>query len=201
MDRPRSDPSDAGRRRIIEAADAVLRRHGPAKITVVEVARALGQSHASVYRYFASKAELIDALLEAWLDSVTAPLGEIAGAEGPAADRLRAWLLALRREKLRRAAEDPEHFATYQALVQAAHDVVGRHIEQMAGQVEAIIAQGVASGEFRVAETRRAALVVLQATTRFHHPALMVGGARPAPESEAEDMIAFLLAGLRAGLL
>ena len=36
------------RRRILEAADGVLRRHGPAKTTIVEVARVMGLSHASV---------------------------------------------------------------------------------------------------------------------------------------------------------
>ena len=34
--------------RILEAAEEVLRRHGPAKTNVVDVARALGVSHGSV---------------------------------------------------------------------------------------------------------------------------------------------------------
>src|SRR5260370_496301 len=44
--------------RILDAAEDVLRRYGPAKATVVDVARALGVSHRSVYRHFPSKAEI-----------------------------------------------------------------------------------------------------------------------------------------------
>ena len=53
--------------RILEAAEEVLRRYGPAKANVVDVARALGVSHGSVYRHFPSKAALRDAVTERWL--------------------------------------------------------------------------------------------------------------------------------------
>ena len=45
----------------------MLRRFGPAKTTVVDVARALDVSHGSVYRHFPSKAALRDAVTERWL--------------------------------------------------------------------------------------------------------------------------------------
>ena len=50
--------------RILETAEDVLRRSGPAKATVVDVARALEVSHGSVYRHFPSKAALRDAVAE-----------------------------------------------------------------------------------------------------------------------------------------
>ncbi|MFC7510822.1 TetR/AcrR family transcriptional regulator [Streptomyces thermocarboxydus] len=53
--------------RILEATE-VLRRHGPAKATVVDVARALGVSHGSVYRHFRTKAALREAVTKRWLD-------------------------------------------------------------------------------------------------------------------------------------
>jgi AcrR family transcriptional regulator len=49
---------------ILEASEDVLRRFGPAKATVVDVARELGVSHGSVYRHFPSKAALRDAVAE-----------------------------------------------------------------------------------------------------------------------------------------
>lgn len=48
--------------RIVQATEEVLRRHGFAKATVVDVSCALGVSHASVYRHFASKAALHEAV-------------------------------------------------------------------------------------------------------------------------------------------
>ena len=43
---------------ILAATEDVLRRYGPSKATVLDVARALGVSHASVYRHFPSKTAL-----------------------------------------------------------------------------------------------------------------------------------------------
>mgnify|MGYP001605234215 CR=1 FL=1 len=62
------------RQRILEVAEDVFRRFGPQKTNVVDVARELGVSHGSVYRHFASKAELRDAVVEAWLRRVVDPL-------------------------------------------------------------------------------------------------------------------------------
>ena len=102
--------------RILEAAEEVLRRYGPAKANVVDVARALGVSHASVYRHFGSKAALRDAVTERWLESISTPLAAIASEEGPAPERLRRWLDGLVHAKRRKALEDPELFATYVEL-------------------------------------------------------------------------------------
>ncbi len=59
---------------ILDAAEDVLRRFGPEKANVVDVARALGVSHGSVYRHFSSKAALRDAVTERWLARVSDPL-------------------------------------------------------------------------------------------------------------------------------
>src|SRR3546814_8149970 len=64
--------------RILAAAEDVLRRYGPGKATVVDVAQALGVSHGSVYRHFASKAALREAVLRGWLARSMAPLQAIA---------------------------------------------------------------------------------------------------------------------------
>ena len=77
--------------RILDAAEEVLTRFGPAKATVVDVARALGVSHGSVYRHFPSKAALRDAVTERWLARVSAPLAAIVAEDGPAPERLRRW--------------------------------------------------------------------------------------------------------------
>src|SRR5687768_4976289 len=105
------DAADDGvltRDKILEAAEDVLRRFGPAKATVVDVAQALGVSHGSVYRHFPSKAALREAVVDRWLARVSAPLAAIAAEPGPAPDRLRRWLdqlIATKRAKVRDDAE------------------------------------------------------------------------------------------------
>lgn len=43
---------------VLDAAEAVLRRFGLAKSNLSDVARALGVSHAAIYRYYENKAAL-----------------------------------------------------------------------------------------------------------------------------------------------
>src|SRR5690349_10346989 len=109
--------------RILDAAEEVLRRYGPAKTTVVDVARALGVSHGSVYRHFPSKAALRDAVAERWLAAVSDPLEAIAAETGPAPERLRRWFDLLIATKRGRALDDPELFATYHELAAESREV------------------------------------------------------------------------------
>jgi len=51
--------------KILTATEEVLRRFGPAKASVVDIARALRVSHGSIYRHFPSKAALLDAVVAA----------------------------------------------------------------------------------------------------------------------------------------
>ncbi len=192
----KDEPIDT-RTRILDAAVDQLRRHGPAKTGVVDVARALGISHAAVYRYFASKDALFDAVAERWLVAVSSPLKAIAERQGNAAKRLESWLTQLFAIKRRKVTDDRELFESYRAIAEAAHDVVSAHIAELHRQLGAIIADGIASKEFRVKNADDAAAAVLDATARFHHPHLVRERARD-PEAERR-VIRLVLGGLSAG--
>ncbi|KAA2258591.1 TetR/AcrR family transcriptional regulator [Solihabitans fulvus] len=184
--------------RILAAAEDVLRRFGLAKATVVDVARALGVSHGSVYRHFPSKAALRDAVTERWLVGVSDPLRAVAEADRPATERLRHWLDTLIAAKQTKAREDPELFATYIALTEEAREVVGRHVATLAGQLAGIVADGVASGEFAPVDTALAGRALLDATGRFHNPAHAGEWADPGIDAAFEAVWSLVLSGLAA---
>jgi AcrR family transcriptional regulator len=182
--------------RILDAAEEVLRRFGPAKATVVDVARALGVSHGAVYRHFPSKAALRDAVLERWLGRVSAPLAAIATEEGPATERLHRWLDMLMATKQEKVRGDPELFATYTSLAGEAREVVAAHVECLVQQVAQIIADGVARGEFSVADPADAARAVIDATARFHNPIHAAAWADPGIGAAFERVWALVRRGL-----
>jgi AcrR family transcriptional regulator len=184
--------------RILEAAEDVLRRYGPAKATVVDVARALGVSHGSVYRYFPSKAALRDAVTARWLARVAAPLEAVVAEDSPAPVRLRRWLDRLVAAKRQRLLDDPELFATYLALVADARDVVRAHVDHLAAQVSQIIADGVARGEFAATDPATAGRAVLDATARFHNPAHAAEWADPGIDAAYAGVRSLVLRGLGA---
>jgi AcrR family transcriptional regulator len=188
------------RERILDAAVDVLRRFGVQKANVVDVARALGVSHGSVYRHFASKAALRDAVVERWLDEVSAPLAAIEAEEGPAPARLKRWLdtlIATKRRK--RASADRELFETYRALFDESGDVIAGHVARMTEQIERIIEDGVARGEFAVDDPAAAARAVFDATSRFHNPAHAQEWSAPGIDAAFEGVWRLVLAGLAAG--
>ncbi|GGR04183.1 TetR family transcriptional regulator [Streptomyces netropsis] len=184
--------------RILEATEDVLRRFGPAKATVVDVARALGVSHGSVYRHFGSKSALREAVTERWLDQSHAELSAVAEAAGPAGPRLREWLTALFAAKRRKSGGDPELFATYMVLVGENSAVVGRHIETMVEQLAGIVGNGIRQGEFRPVDPATAARAVWDATNRFHDPAYAADWSLPGIDAAFDAVCELVLRGLVA---
>jgi AcrR family transcriptional regulator len=184
------------REAILDAAEEVLRRYGPAKANVVDVARALGVSHGSVYRHFESKAALRDAVAERWLSHVSTSLAEVVKSKEPAARRLKAWFDRLLAMKHGRRRKEPEHFANYVSIAQEAREVVAAHVAELTRQIAEIIRDGMAKGEFAKGDAESLARSVLGATARFHNPVHAAEWANPRLEADFEGVFALLLRGL-----
>ncbi|SNX58298.1 TetR family transcriptional regulator [Streptomyces sp. TLI_55] len=184
--------------RILEATEEVLRRHGPAKATVVDVARALGVSHGSVYRHFRTKAALREAVTKRWLDRTTETLARIATSGGDPETRLREWLTALFAAKRRKAGDDPELFATYQVLAVESGEAVSAHLADLTGQLARIVQDGVDTGVFTAPDPEATARAVFHATGRFHDPGYAAAWQRHDIQAEFEAVVDLLVRGLRA---
>ncbi|RFU87127.1 TetR/AcrR family transcriptional regulator [Streptomyces triticagri] len=184
--------------RILAATEEVLRRHGAAKANVVDVARALGVSHGSVYRHFATKAELRGAVTKRWLDRTTALLADVvAGSEAPTA-KLRHWLSALFDAKRHKAGDDPELFATYTVLTTEQGGVVDAHIDELIGQLTVILQEGVAQGEFAIEDLPVTARALFEATAHFHDPVHAPEWSRPDAQGAFEAVVALVTRGIAA---
>jgi AcrR family transcriptional regulator len=157
--------------KILDAAEQVLRRFGPAKTTVVDVARALGVSHGSVYRHFGSKAELRDAVVNRWLKRTSDPLERVVHSKAAPLKRLRNWFDALIAAKRSKVLSDPEMFATSREIFASARDVVAGHVATLEGQIATILRDGVAAGDFAIDDIDGTARAIFDATVRFHNPA------------------------------
>ncbi|MPY63606.1 TetR family transcriptional regulator [Streptomyces spongiae] len=190
--------------RILEATEEVLRRHGPAKATVVDVARALGVSHGSVYRHFRTKAALREAVTKRWLDRTSESLSGIVAGDGNGdggrdpETRLRDWFSALFAAKRRKAGDDPELFATYMVLTEENGDAVGEHIADLVGQLRRIVQAGVDAGAFAADDPETTARALFHASRRFHDPRYAPEWEQPGTEDDFRAVMDLLLRGLRA---
>jgi AcrR family transcriptional regulator len=183
---------------ILEAAEQVLRRYGPEKTSVVDVAKALQVSHGTLYRHFPSKVALREAVTERWLLRIAKPLQELASQTGASAiDRLRTWLQALIQSKRKHVIEEPEMFGMYSAVTLEAVDMVEEHVQHLISQMTGIIEDGVRSKEFRSGEPEAMARAIFFATSRFHHPAHAYEWSSSTIEQEFDLVWELILSGIR----
>ncbi|MBV8214860.1 MAG: TetR family transcriptional regulator [Verrucomicrobia bacterium] len=186
------------RDRIVATAEDVLRRFGPEKATVVDVARALGVSHAAVYRHVKTKAALRDLVVQRWVNEMMPPLRALVARPGPAPKRLRQLFDTLIGVKRRRAAADPELFTAYRSLSAQAQSVAAAHLDELVRLGAEIIRSGVEEGSFREVDPVAASQALFFATSRFHHPAHAMEWADPKLDAVFDNVWRILMRGLSA---
>jgi AcrR family transcriptional regulator len=189
---------EEARAAILDAAEALLRRHGPDKLAVTDVARALKMSHANVYRFFENKAALIDTLVRRWLGRLEGPLGKIAAEDGPAPERLKRWALTLHRQKREKVSLEPEMFAAFDKAADQAGNAVRAHLDALEGQLAAIIADGKAQGVWP-APAATAAADVFAAISAFSHPGIVQSSGAADRSEQLTRVVDLLDMGLRMG--
>lgn len=181
---------------ILDAAEAALRRFGPAKTSVIDIARALNVSHGSLYRHFDGKAELLDAVVARWLSRMAGPLSMIAAESGPAPERLRRWFDILIASEQAKAENDPDLFETYLELARADRPAVADHLTRLSVHIAKIIDDGVKQGVFTTVESRVTASAILDATMRYHHPLHAREWRRPEVKLNFDAVWRLILRGL-----
>jgi AcrR family transcriptional regulator len=177
--------------RLIAIAAEHIRRFGPDKVTVVGVAREAGMSHANVYRFFPSKAGLVEAVVVAWARSVEVLLGDIASAPDPADDKLERFLIAWAKAQRDGLDRDPAIYAAFATFWDGRRDTVMAHRARLRTFLASIIDEGLA-GPFEVKDEERAAAFVADAMQRFVHPVLVME-TRDLPRSQIEQRYAVII--------
>jgi len=195
--------SDARPEEILDAALAEFTEKGFETARMEDIAKRAGLSKAGVYLYFESKEALLKALIEAKMTPIAEQASALAaaGAANP-----KAALSAFARVVVSRAA-DPKIIAVPRLVLSLSGqfpeiaDHYRRHVVEIArAALEALIAAGVARGDFRAVDPKVAARAfigpfffeamwthILRGETAFNHPDALV-----------EAQIDLLLKGLEA---
>lgn len=170
--RPRSRPSPGGpddpRAGIVAAAGALFASHGIDGVTMAQIAEASGLQQSSIYYWFKSKSDVLGSILDQ-VNRVPLEIVEAARrSEGPVPRRLHRVVvqdvIALSgfpfdiNEIHRLAAREPDSFAGY-----------WEERTRLDEEVEALLEEGVRSGELRPVDTRLAARTLLAADEATQH--------------------------------
>ena len=163
------DPREA----IVAAASELFAAHGVEAVTMAQIAEGSGLQQSSIYYWFRSKSEILGSIMERVNRIPLSIVERERSAVGPMAERLhrlvREDVLTLCgfpfdiNEIHRLALRTPDDFTAYREE---------RH--RLDDEVEAMIAEGVASGELRAVDPRLAAMSLLaadEATQNWFRPA------------------------------
>jgi AcrR family transcriptional regulator len=190
----RTKPDDT-RARIIDSAYALFRRLGFAKTTVADIAAELGMSPANIYRFFASKNAIVEAICKHCLSEVEDKAWAVARTRAPAATRLERLVLEI-------LAYHKENFVSEQrvnelvvAAIEQSWDSIRAHKQVLLNVTELILRDGIAAGEFEPVEPRETAHLIMHSVIAFTHP-LLVGQCLEEGEdidAQARAMVRFLL--------
>ncbi len=187
--------ADKTRSQILETAKTLLRRYGEDKMTVVDIARSMGMSHANVYRYFKSRSEILDAIVDEWLSWIEAFVEEIAARPQPAADRIEAVVLELHSRRKQKLLEDSEVFETFRRVVELRPDATAKRRLKILNVFRKLIQSGIESGEFKPVNPDEAATVLKDATSLFLHPLMIPTAMHEETEDRARQVVRYILAG------
>ncbi len=166
--RSEGDPREA----IVAAASALFAAHGVEGVTMAQIAERSGLQQSSIYYWFRSKAEILGSILERVNRVPLSIVERERSARGPVAVRLHrlvredvVTLCAFPfdiNEIHRLAVRCPEDFTAY-----------WEERRRLDDEVEALVAEGVASGELRAVDPRLAARSLLaadEATQNWFRP-------------------------------
>ena len=180
---------------ILEAAKGLLRRFGPGKLTVVDIARELQMSHANVYRFYRTKAEILDAISDEWLTQLESFVEEIARRHISAAARIEAVVLELHRKRKRKFLKDAEVFEAYRRIVEVRPEVAERRRAKIQAVFHRLLEEGIESGEFGPMDCLKVSTALKDATAMFLHPLLIPSTIQQPTEARARNVVRFILAG------
>jgi AcrR family transcriptional regulator len=182
-------PADS---RLLAIAADQLRRFGPKHVTVVSIAEAAGMTHANVYRYFTSKAALIDAVAGQWLRRLEATIAEIADSPDPADDKLERLIQAWARTHRELLKDDRHLFDVYCSATETSRALVRKHRSRMRVLIERVLDEGIVTGKFDPRDRERALHFISDAVYRFINP-LMVRLDAEVPQDILDQRLAAMI--------
>jgi AcrR family transcriptional regulator len=183
------------RKQILDTARVHLRRFGGQKMTVVEIARSLGMSHANVYRFFRGKTGILDALVDEWLAKVESFFAPLMARPSSAAERIESIVLELHRARREKLKKDAKFYEAFVRLIATRPEAVAEREKRVFEVFRKLISEGVAAGEFPKLDCNKAATALEDATGIFLHPLMIPAILNEMTEDRARQVVRYLLAG------
>ncbi|MGL4197459.1 MAG: TetR family transcriptional regulator [Allorhizobium sp.] len=184
--------------RILNAAEAQFRHYGYSKTTVADVAKDLGMSPANIYRFFASKSELLEGVCARMLQQ-SLQLAE-AAADLPlsAEERLRRYSMDHFEFTVATMLDERKVHEMVVVAIEQSWGVIDKHIDEIQAILTRIIAEGMEAGEFAKGDPAHVARCFGAATSPLHHPQMVAQCIGKNNRAGPQDLTEFAIRALKA---
>lgn len=195
-----SDKIDT-RQQILDAAVARIMHYGYAKTTMAEIARDCDMSAGNIYRFFASKIDIAEAMARKLNLEINQEMAALARGKGTGPEKLRRMHAVALHRTFDKLASDAKVLEVAEVL---SHDRPSFANEEMAQErvhMVRILEQGIAEGDFAAMENPNFVAEMIQsATMKFKYPQLWSRLTLPKLERELDGVMDIILAGLTVPL-
>lgn len=190
--------ADDTRARILKEAERLFRHYGYSKTTVADIADACAMSSANVYRFFASKSQINEAICDRIISDLEGQLRKIVIADASASERLISFIELIARHTVEILVQEKKVHDMVVVAMEEQWGAIERHLQVTGAMIEEIIASGIASGEFKQQDANLAARCVHCALAGLKHP-VVVAQCRNDPNlASPAEIAAFILSALKA---
>jgi AcrR family transcriptional regulator len=183
--------------RILDSAERLFRYYGYAKTNVADIAKDLGMSPANIYRFFASKTEIQQALCGRMLATSYNQAFQIMHQPISATERLRQWIHAQHKMTLDVMLDDEKVHEMVVVAMERDWHVIDKHINRVHALAAEVIRQGIDAGEFPEQDADAASRCFGAATAILCHPQMVAQCLAKTNRATADELVEFALRGLQ----
>jgi AcrR family transcriptional regulator len=195
---PAGAKAEATRAAIVATAEQLFRTLGYQKTTVADIARELRFSPANVYRFFASKTAINEAIAARLLGDLTNRAWEIARSDAPAPERLVALYRMLQQQTTALFFQEKRMHDMVAAALEEHWSIIDAYIQEIDASLAHIVAEGQAEGTFAALDPAETGQLLHATMIAFTHPQVMQECADDKDLAAlAEGMAQFALRALR----
>jgi AcrR family transcriptional regulator len=194
-------PAEAQRQesitRILDSAERLFRHYGYAKTNVADIAKDLGMSPANIYRFFASKIEIHQAICARMLAMSYEMSKAILSQKISATERLRLWIHAQHKLTMEVMLDQEKVHEMVVVAMERDWHVIDSHINRVHDLAAQVIREGIASGEFAEQDPDAASRCFGAATIILCHPQMVAQCLSKDNRATPDELVEFALRALK----
>ena len=185
------------REQILQAAMERIMHYGYAKTTMAEIARDCDMSAGNIYRFFASKIDIAEAMARKLNMEINAQNAALVRGKGTAAEKMRRFHHTALKTTFEKLDGDAKVLEVAEVLAHERPTFANEENAQERVYLVQILEQGVADGDFAAMENPHFIAEMMQsATMKFRYPQLWTRLTLPKLERELDGVMDIILAGL-----